>query len=45
MTARRSMRTLNEQVFFDIKHGEKEMGRVVMGLYGNTVPKTAENFR
>ncbi|KAK4969822.1 Peptidyl-prolyl cis-trans isomerase B [Elasticomyces elasticus] len=33
------------QVYFDITHGDEELGRVVMGLYGKTVPKTAENFR
>jgi peptidyl-prolyl cis-trans isomerase B (cyclophilin B) len=38
-------RTLSHQVFFDIQHGDEQMGRIVMGLYGNTVPKTAENFR
>jgi len=32
-------------VYFDIVHGEKPLGRVTMGLYGGTVPKTAENFR
>ena len=42
---RRSIQALSEQVFFDIKHGDEELGRIVMGLYGNTVPKTAENFR
>jgi peptidyl-prolyl cis-trans isomerase B (cyclophilin B) len=36
---------ITHKVFFDIKHGEEELGRVVLGLYGKTVPKTAENFR
>ncbi|CAE6419646.1 unnamed protein product [Rhizoctonia solani] len=36
---------ITHKVYFDIKHGDKELGRVVMGLFGGTVPKTAENFR
>ncbi|KAI9841161.1 MAG: Peptidyl-prolyl cis-trans isomerase B [Sclerophora amabilis] len=36
---------LCNQVYFDITHGDEPMGRVVVGLYGKTVPKTAENFR
>lgn len=36
---------ITNQVYFDIEHGGKPMGRIVMGLYGKTVPKTAENFR
>ncbi|KAN0029175.1 hypothetical protein ACTFIV_011050 [Dictyostelium citrinum] len=35
----------NPRVFFDITIGGTEAGRVVMELYANTVPKTAENFR
>jgi len=33
------------KVFFDVKIGEQNAGRIVMGLFGATVPKTAENFR
>ncbi|KIK09946.1 hypothetical protein K443DRAFT_530 [Laccaria amethystina LaAM-08-1] len=36
---------ITNKVFFDIKHGDESLGRIVMGLYGGTVPKTAENFR
>lgn len=36
---------ITTKVYFDITHGDEPMGRVVMGLYGKTVPKTAENFR
>ncbi|PKI85500.1 Cpr2p [Malassezia vespertilionis] len=31
-------------VFFDIEQGETTLGRVTLGLYGETVPKTVENF-
>merc|ERR1719392_153068 len=37
--------TITNKVFFDIEIAGKPAGRVVMGLYGKTVPKTVENFR
>ena len=32
------------QVFFDIESGGKALGRIEIGLFGKTVPKTVENF-
>ncbi|TLD27028.1 hypothetical protein PspLS_05254 [Pyricularia sp. CBS 133598] len=36
---------ITHKVFFDMEHDGQPMGRIVMGLYGKTVPKTVENFR
>ncbi|XP_021774776.1 peptidyl-prolyl cis-trans isomerase-like [Chenopodium quinoa] len=33
------------KVFFDVDIGGEPAGRIVMGLFGDVVPKTAENFR
>lgn len=36
---------ITHKVYFDIQHGDESLGRVIFGLYGKTVPETAENFR
>jgi hypothetical protein len=36
---------ITETVFFDIDIDGSDAGRVEMGLYGSTVPKTVENFK
>ena len=35
----------NPKVFFDVAIGDQKGGRIVMELFADVVPKTAENFR
>merc|ERR1711935_428760 len=44
-TASAGGETITSKVFFDVEIAGGEGGRIVMGLFGETVPKTAENFR
>lgn len=35
---------VTKQVFFDIKHGNEDFGRIIIGLFGEIAPKTVQNF-
>lgn len=36
---------VTSRVFFDMEVGGEPIGRIVIGLFGNEVPRTVENFR
>ncbi|CAI5758262.1 unnamed protein product [Candida verbasci] len=36
---------ITDKVYFDVKEGNKDIGRIVIGLFGTIVPKTVENFK
>jgi peptidyl-prolyl cis-trans isomerase B (cyclophilin B) len=36
---------VTDKVFFDVTHGGEKLGRIVIGLFGKTVPKTTKNFK
>jgi peptidyl-prolyl cis-trans isomerase B (cyclophilin B) len=36
---------VTDKVFFDIEIGGQKAGRIVIGIFGLTVPKTAKNFK
>jgi peptidyl-prolyl cis-trans isomerase B (cyclophilin B) len=35
---------VTRKVFFEITEGDKVLGKVIIGLFGDVVPKTVENF-
>ncbi len=37
--------TITDTVYFDVTAGDKSLGRIEFGLYGDVVPKTAANFK
>ncbi|EGC33166.1 hypothetical protein DICPUDRAFT_154821 [Dictyostelium purpureum] len=39
------MSNQNKRVYFDVQIGDEKVGRIVMELYYDKTPKTAENFR
>ncbi|ERN09807.1 hypothetical protein AMTRI_Chr08g159400 [Amborella trichopoda] len=42
---KKELQEITYKVYFDVEINGKPAGRIEMGLFGKTVPKTAENFR
>ena len=40
-----NLEEITKKVYFDIQIDDEDVGRMTFGLFGNTVPKTTENFR
>ena len=36
---------VTDKVFFEIEIGGKNVGKIIIGLFGKTVPKTVTNFK
>ena len=43
--AKKDLEAITSTVYFDMDVDGKDAGRITIGLFGETVPKTAENFR
>ena len=45
VNANEALEHITSTVYFDVTIAGKPSGRIVIGLFGDTVPKTTENFR